>query len=75
MKVCSNAIQSTNDLFKASDKKNTKILNERNEKEREKERNVSMRKKIMLNLEMNYLIFLLKEWENCKSELNSYVMK
>ena len=59
----------------SSDKKNTKILNERNEKEREKERNVSMRKKIMLNLEMNYLIFLLKEWENCKSELNSYVMK
>ena len=28
MKVCSNAIQSTNDLFKSSDKKNTEISNE-----------------------------------------------
>ena len=28
MKVCSNAIQSTNDLFKTSDKKNTEISNE-----------------------------------------------
>ena len=38
MKVCSNAIQSTNDLFKASDKKNTKILNELKALKRERKK-------------------------------------
>ena len=34
-----------------------------------------MRRMIWVNVEMRYFIFLMKEWENYKMELNSSLMK
>ena len=63
-------MQSTNDLLKIADKKNTETSNELKTLKREVI-NVLMRRMIWVNVEMRYLIFLMKEWENYKTELNS----
>ena len=63
-------MQSTNDLLKIADKKNTETSNELKTLKREVII-VLMRRMIWLNVEMSYLIFLMKEWENYKMELNS----
>ena len=63
-------MQSTNDLVKIADKNNTETSNELETLKREVI-NVLMRRMIWVNVEMRYLIFLMKEWENYKTELNS----
>ena len=63
-------MQSTNDLVKIPDKNNTETSNELETLKREVI-NVLMRRMIWVNVEMRYLIFLMKEWENYKTELNS----
>lgn len=63
-------MQSTNDLVKIPDKNNTETSNELETLKREVI-NVLMRRMIWVNVEMRYLIFLMKEWENYKMELNS----
>ena len=63
-------MQSTNDLLKIADKKNTETSNELKTLKREVII-VLMRRMIWVNVEMSYLIFLMKEWENYKTELNS----
>ena len=67
-------MQSTNDLLKIADKKNTETSNELKTLKREVI-NVLMRRMIWVNVEMRYFIFLMKEWENYKMELNSSLMK
>ena len=67
-------MQSTNDLVKIPDKNNTETSNELETLKREVI-NVLMRRMIWVNVEMRYLIFLMKEWENYKTELNSQLMK
>ena len=62
-------MQSTNDLLKIADKKNTETSNELKTLKREVI-NVLMRRMIWVNVEMRYFIFLMKEWENYKMELN-----
>ena len=68
MKIYRYAIQSTNDL-KIADKKNAETSNELKTLKREVI-NVLMRRMIWVNVEMRYFIFLMKEWENYKMELN-----
>ena len=63
-------MQSTNDLLKIADKKNTETSNELKTLKREVII-VLMRRMIWVNVEMSYLIFLMKEWKNYKMELNS----
>ena len=63
-------MQSTSDLVKIADKNNTETSNELETLKREVI-NVLMRRMIWVNVEMSYLIFLMKEWENYKTELNS----
>ena len=63
-------MQSTNDLVKIPDKNNTETSNELETLKREVI-NVLMRRMIWVNVEMSYLIFLMKEWKNYKMELNS----
>ena len=63
-------MQSTNDLVKIADKNNTETSNELETLKREVI-NVLMRRMIWVNVEMRYFIFLMKEWENHKMELNS----
>ena len=67
LKVCSNAIQSTNDLFKSSDKKNTEMSSELKALERKVNEGFNEEKKIFVNLEINCLIFLRRAWKNCKT--------
>ena len=67
-------MQSTNDLLKIADKKNTETSNELKTLKREVI-NVLMRRMIWVNVEMSYLIFLMKEWKNYKMELNRQLMK
>ena len=69
MKIYRYAIQSTNDL-KIADKKNAETSNELKTLKREVI-NVLKRRMTWVNVEMSYLIFLMKEWKNYKMELNS----